>query len=71
MGEPNYSIIERLWSRPTCEVTGITGGYSGDGFKTIIPAKAEANISFRLVNNQCPNKIKDSFQEFIREHLPD
>ena len=69
-GEPGYSILERLWSRPSCEITGITGGYSGDGFKTIIPAKAEASISFRLVNKQCPQKIRNSFQQFVRKNLP-
>ena len=69
-GEKHYSIIENLWSRPSCEITGISGGYAGKGFKTIIPAEAFANVSFRLVKDQNPEKIKACFRNFVRNMLP-
>ena len=69
-GEKHYSIIENLWSRPSCEITGISGGYTGKGFKTIIPAEAFANVSFRLVKDQNPEKIKACFRNFVRNMLP-
>jgi acetylornithine deacetylase/succinyl-diaminopimelate desuccinylase-like protein len=59
-----------IWSRPTCEVNGIQGGYTGDGFKTVLPAEASAKISFRLVGTQDPQAIRDSFQTMVREMLP-
>ncbi|TNE60011.1 MAG: M20/M25/M40 family metallo-hydrolase [Alphaproteobacteria bacterium] len=69
-GEPDRHILEHIWTRPTCDVNGITGGYTGDGFKTVIPAKASAKLSFRLVSGQDPKKIRAAFQEFVRTRIP-
>jgi len=69
-GERGYSALEMLWSRPTCEVNGIIGGYSGDGFKTVLPAQASAKISFRLVGDQDPQAIRKSFRAMVRAALP-
>ncbi len=59
-----------IWSRPTCEINGIYGGYTGEGFKTVIPAQASAKISFRLVGTQDPEKIRKSFRKFVKDSLP-
>jgi len=64
------TVLERIWARPTFEVHGIAGGFTGAGAKTVIPAKATAKISFRLVPNQNPEKIVASFREFIAAHTP-
>ena len=48
-GEQGYTPLEMIWSRPTCEINGIIGGYTGEGFKTVLPSKASAKVSFRLV----------------------
>ena len=69
-GESGRSVLEMLWSRPTCEVNGITGGYTGDGFKTVLPSKARAKISFRLVGTQDPVKIRESFRKVVKDALP-
>ncbi|NRA99694.1 MAG: M20/M25/M40 family metallo-hydrolase [Rhodobacteraceae bacterium] len=69
-GEQGRSVLEMIWSRPTCEVNGITGGYSGDGFKTVLPSQATAKISFRLVGQQDPFKIRDAFRAYVRSKLP-
>ena len=69
-GEHDRSPIEMIWSRPTCDINGISGGYQGDGFKTIIPSKASAKVSFRLVGKQDPNKIISSFKEYVETCLP-
>ncbi|WP_353142522.1 M20/M25/M40 family metallo-hydrolase [Paracoccus sp. (in: a-proteobacteria)] len=69
-GEKGRSVLEQTWSRPTCEVNGMTGGYTGDGFKTVIPAVASAKISFRLVFDQDPHKIRAAFREFVRARIP-
>jgi acetylornithine deacetylase/succinyl-diaminopimelate desuccinylase-like protein len=69
-GEAGYSTLEQIWSRPTAEVNGITGGYTGEGAKTVIPALASAKISFRLVGDQDPDRIRESFRAFVRERLP-
>ncbi len=69
-GEQNYSTLERGWLRPTFEVNGINGGYSGDGFKTVIPAKATAKVSCRLVPNQDPEKISKLVADFLKSYAP-
>ncbi len=69
-GEPGYSVLERVWARPTLEVHGIAGGFTGAGAKTVIPAKATAKVSFRLVPNQDPGKIIQSFRDFIARNTP-
>jgi acetylornithine deacetylase/succinyl-diaminopimelate desuccinylase-like protein len=69
-GEADRSVLERVWSRPTLEVHGIAGGFTGAGAKTVIPAEATAKVSFRLVPNQDPNKIVSAFRGFLTEHCP-
>jgi acetylornithine deacetylase/succinyl-diaminopimelate desuccinylase-like protein len=69
-GEDGRLALEQLWSRPTCEVNGIIGGYTGDGFKTVLPAQASAKISFRLVGKQDPHKLRESFRAMVRAMLP-
>jgi len=69
-GEKGYTALEHLWSRPTCEFNGIVGGYTGDGFKTVLPSKASAKVSFRLVGNQDPLKIRENFRAYVRDSLP-
>ncbi|ARC88089.1 M20/M25/M40 family metallo-hydrolase [Rhodovulum sp. MB263] len=69
-GEEGRSVLEMLWSRPTCEINGISGGYEGAGFKTVLPSKASAKISFRLVGSQDPVRIRESFREMVRGLLP-
>jgi acetylornithine deacetylase/succinyl-diaminopimelate desuccinylase-like protein len=69
-GEEGRSILEQVWARPSCEINGMTGGYTGEGFKTVIPAKASAKISFRLVAGQDPEKIRNAFQAHVRARVP-
>jgi acetylornithine deacetylase/succinyl-diaminopimelate desuccinylase-like protein len=69
-GEPQQSVLARIWARPTFEVHGIAGGFTGAGAKTVIPAKAVAKVSMRLVPNQKPDKILAAFQQWIQEHTP-
>ncbi|MDA0295263.1 MAG: dipeptidase [Planctomycetota bacterium] len=69
-GETGRTILERTWSRPTLDVNGILGGYTGAGAKTIIPATCSAKISCRLVPGQDPTKIEASLRAFIEAGLP-
>jgi acetylornithine deacetylase/succinyl-diaminopimelate desuccinylase-like protein len=69
-GEPGYSIMERKTARPTLDINGLWGGFSGEGAKTIIPAKAGAKVSMRLVPNQVPEKIDALFREFATSQCP-
>jgi len=69
-GEQDRTALEMIWSRPTCDVNGIAGGYGGEGFKTVLPSKASAKISFRLVGDQDPLAIRESFRRMVREMLP-
>ena len=70
-GEAGRSVLEQIWTRPTCDVNGIQGGYTGDGFKTVIPSEAFAKVSFRLVGKQDPQAIRENFRAFVRERLPE
>ena len=69
-GEPDQSVLARLWARPTFEVHGIAGGFTGAGAKTVIPAKATAKVSMRLVPNQNPDKILQSVKAWINTNTP-
>ena len=69
-GEPEYSLLERLGARPTLDVNGIVGGYTGAGSKTIIPAAAHAKISMRLVSDQDPHEIAQLFEAYVMELAP-
>jgi acetylornithine deacetylase/succinyl-diaminopimelate desuccinylase-like protein len=69
-GEQRYSVLEQVWARPTCEFNGIAGGYQGVGTKTIIPARASAKITCRLVPGQDPKQVLKSLQRFIKQRLP-
>lgn len=69
-GEPGYSVFEKTWARPTLEVHGIAGGFTGAGAKTVIPAKATAKVSIRLVPNQDPEKIVAAFKKFVADQTP-
>jgi len=59
-----------VWSRPTAEINGMGGGYQGEGFKTVIPAVASAKVSFRLVFDQDPHKVRESFRAFVQKRVP-
>lgn len=69
-GEERYSLLEQLWARPTVEINGIHGGYTGVGTKTVIPAQASAKISFRLVPGQDPQQVITGFHQFVDQRLP-
>lgn len=69
-GEKGYSTLERRWARPTCDVNGIFGGYQEEGAKTVIPSKAGAKVSFRLVPDQEPSKIEAAFREHLQRRCP-
>lgn len=69
-GEADRMIIEQIQSRPTCDVNGMWGGYTGAGAKTVIASEAHAKISFRLVGDQDPAAIRQAFRAFVRERLP-
>jgi acetylornithine deacetylase/succinyl-diaminopimelate desuccinylase-like protein len=69
-GEAGFSVIEQKWARPTCEINGIWGGYTGAGFKTVLPAEAHAKLTFRLVGDQDPERIMASLEAHVRVGLP-
>ena len=69
-GEKNRMLIEQISTRPTAEINGMIGGYTGEGAKTVLPAQATAKVSFRLVGDQNPKKIQDAFRKFVRARLP-
>ena len=69
-GEKGFTIVEQLWGRPTLELNGIWGGYMGEGAKTVIPSKAHAKFSTRLVPNQNPQKVAKLVEKHIRKMLP-
>jgi len=69
-GEKGYSALERIWARPTAEVNGIGGGYQGEGTKTVLPSKAMAKFTFRLVPDQDPGKIVEIVQAYFHENAP-
>jgi acetylornithine deacetylase/succinyl-diaminopimelate desuccinylase-like protein len=69
-GESGYSTLERVWARPTLEVNGILGGFTGEGAKTVIPAVAMAKVSMRLVPNQDPDRIAELFEAYVKKIAP-
>lgn len=69
-GEHDRTPLEMVWSRPTCEVNGIWGGYTGAGFKTVLPSQAHAKVSFRLVPGQDPQVLRDAFRNHVRTMVP-
>ena len=69
-GEAGVPLLERLWARPTCDVTGLHSGYGGDGVKTIVPAAARLKVTFRLVADQSPEDVADRFEAWAREQMP-
>lgn len=69
-GEEGFSTLERRWSRPTFDINGLTSGYQGEGAKTVLPAKASAKFSFRLVPNQDPAAVSEQLEKFLTELCP-
>lgn len=69
-GERDYSPLERLWTRPSCDVNGLLSGYTGEGAKTVLPAKAMAKVSFRLVPGQSPERVHELFQQHLAKVAP-
>ena len=67
-GEADRSLLERVWSRPSCDINGIIGGFTGNGAKTVIPREASAKVSFRLVPDQDPDRIIEGLRRFIDAH---
>jgi acetylornithine deacetylase/succinyl-diaminopimelate desuccinylase-like protein len=63
-------VLERVWSRPTLEVHGIAGGFTAAGAKTVIPAKAVAKVSIRLVPRQDPDQVVAAFRQWVRDNTP-
>lgn len=69
-GEAGYTTLERRWVRPTCDVNGLWSGYQGEGAKTVLPAKAGAKVSFRLVPNQDPHRVTQLLEKHLSDRLP-
>ena len=70
VGEKGFSTLERLWIRPTCEVNGLLSGYTGEGAKTVLPAKAMAKVSFRLVPDQNPARVRQLVEAHLKKVTP-
>jgi acetylornithine deacetylase/succinyl-diaminopimelate desuccinylase-like protein len=70
-GEPDQSVLARIWARPTFEVHGIAGGFTGTGAKTVIPARAVAKVSLRLVPNQDPRKVLAAVKDWVATNTPE
>ena len=70
-GEDGRTALEMIWSRPTAEINGILGGYTGDGFKTVLPSKASAKVSFRLVGQQDPHALREHFRAWVKAQVPE
>lgn len=70
-GEEGYTFLEQVWARPTAEVNGIASGYQGEGPKTIIPSRAMAKLSFRLVPDQDPRELRPLINELLKQECPD
>ena len=69
-GEAGYSLLERRWARPTLDCNGIIGGYTGEGSKTVLPSRATAKISMRLVADQRPERVVEGFRRYVAEQTP-
>jgi acetylornithine deacetylase/succinyl-diaminopimelate desuccinylase-like protein len=69
-GERDYSLLERMWARPTLDVNGLLSGWTGEGAKTVIPAVAMAKVSMRLVPNQHPDRIAELFEAYVKKIAP-
>lgn len=69
-GEQDRTPLEMIWSRPTAEVNGVWGGYTGAGFKTVLPSEAHAKVSFRLVSRQDPAKVLTAFRAWAEAQVP-
>ena len=69
-GEAGFSTLERRWARPTCDINGLWSGYQGEGAKTVLPAKAGAKVSFRLVPDQDPHKITEGLRKLLEPLVP-
>ena len=70
-GEKDRTVLERLWTRPTCDVNGLLSGYTGEGAKTVLPARAMAKVSFRLVPDQDPAQVKKLLDAHVEAHTPE
>ena len=70
VGERGRAPLERMWARPTADINGIWGGYTGAGSKTVIAAQASAKVSFRLVPGQDPAAVYEAFKQFVAERTP-
>lgn len=71
IGERGRSGLEMVWNQPTFEINGMSGGYTGEGFKTVLPGTATAKVSFRLVGNHDPIAIQKAFRDYMRSSVPD
>jgi acetylornithine deacetylase/succinyl-diaminopimelate desuccinylase-like protein len=69
-GEAGFSTLERVWARPTCEIHGLWGGYTGPGHKTIVPTDAHAKVSFRLVADQDPHDVRRMLDDYVAAAVP-